>query len=71
MSFAQVLEELPGLTVEQRQVLIRRALELDDPPLSAADEALIETRLASHHADPQSSVPLEEMKARLRSRKPS
>lgn len=69
MSFAQVLEELPGLTVEQRQVLIRRALELDDPPLSAADEALIETRLVSHHADPQSSVPLEEMKARLRSRK--
>lgn len=69
MSFAQVLEELPGLTVEQRQVLIRRALELDDPPLSAADEALIETRLAAHHADPQSSVPLEEMKARLRSRK--
>jgi len=65
-----MLEELPGLTVEQRQVLIRRALELDDASLSAANDALIETRLAAHHADPQSSVPLEEMKIRLRSRKP-
>ena len=65
-----MLEELPGLTVEQRQVLIRRALELDDASLSAANDALIETRLAAHQADPQSSVPLEEMKIRLRSRKP-
>jgi hypothetical protein len=66
MSFAQVLDELPGLTVEQRQILIRRALELDDPPLSQADEALIDSRLAAHHADPNSSVSFDEMKARLR-----
>ena len=71
MSFAQVLEQLPALTVEQRQIVIRRALELDDPPLSDADEALIEARLAAHRANPESSVPLEEMKARLRSRKPA
>ena len=68
MSFAQVLEELPSLTFEQRQALIRRALELDDPPLSEADEALIESRFTAHRADPNSSVPLDEMKARLRSR---
>lgn len=68
MSFAQVLEELPTLTFEQRQLLIRRALELDEPPLSAADEALVQSRLAAHEADPGTSVPLEEMKARLRSR---
>ena len=69
MSFAQVLEELPGLTVEQRQLLIRRAVELDDPPLSQADEAMIDARLAGHHADPASSVSLDEMKAKLRTRK--
>jgi hypothetical protein len=40
-------------------------LELDDPPLSA-DEALVEERLAEHHSDPGSSVPLDEMKRRLR-----
>lgn len=68
MSFNEVIAELPRLTFEERQILIRRALELDDLPLSAADEELIEERLAAHHRDPSSSVPLDEMKRRLRSR---
>lgn len=69
MSFNKVLEELPTMTFEQRQLLIRKAIELDDPPLSEEDEALIEARLAAHHADPDSSpLPLDEMKARLRTR---
>ena len=69
MSFVQVLDELPSLNVEQRQLLIRRALELDEPVLSEADEKLVDSRLAAHTADPGSSVPLEEMKVRLRGRK--
>jgi hypothetical protein len=68
MSFTQVLEELPNLTLEERQLLIRRAIDLDEPPLTDADEALIESRFARHHADPDSSVPLAESKARIRSR---
>jgi hypothetical protein len=68
MSFAEVLNELPTLTVEQRQLLIRRAVELDDTPLSPEDEALVEQRLAAHHADPASSLPVEEVKARLSNR---
>jgi putative addiction module component (TIGR02574 family) len=71
MSFNEVIAELPRLTFEQRQILIRRALELDDLPLSAADEALVERRLAAHHADPSSSVPLDEIKRDLRSRSKS
>ena len=67
MSFAEMLEELPTLTVQQRQVVIRRALELEEPPLSDAEEALVETRLAGHRQNPASSVPLDEMKRRLRS----
>ena len=66
MSFSEVIAELPRFTFEERQILIRRALELDEPPLSAADEALVEERLAEHHSDPTSSVPLDEMKSRLR-----
>ena len=62
MSFNEVIAELPRLTFEERQILIRRALELDDPPLSAADEELVETRLEEHQADPSSSVPLDEFK---------
>ena len=67
MSFAELLEELPGLTVEQRQMVIRRALELEERQLSDAEEALVATRLAAHHHHPASSVPLDEMKKRLRS----
>ena len=68
MSISQVLEALPNFTFEERQLLIRRVIELDDPPLSQSDEALVESRLAAHHLDPTSSIPLETFKERLRSR---
>jgi len=41
MSFAQVLEELPALSVKQRQILIRRKLEPEDGPLSPEEESLV------------------------------
>ena len=69
MSFSQVLDALPAFTFEERQLLIRRVIELDDPPLSEADESLIESRLAAHYLDPASSLPLEAMKEHLKSRK--
>jgi hypothetical protein len=31
MSFNEVIDELPSLTFEEHQILIRRALELDVP----------------------------------------
>lgn len=68
MSFNEVIAELPRLTFEERQILIRQVVEIDDPPLSVTDEALVEERLAEHHADPASSVSLDEMKKSLRSR---
>jgi len=68
MSFTEVLQELSALTFEQRQLLVRRALELDDPPLSDADESLVESRLAALKDTPASVVTLDEMKSRLRSR---
>jgi hypothetical protein len=68
MSFNEVLAELPSLTVEQRQLLMRRAMELDDLPLSPAEEALVEQRLAEHRRNPQAAVSLEEMEKRLRAR---
>ncbi len=71
MSFADVLDQLPAFTLVQRQMLVRRALELDDPGLSGSDETLVEERLAAHRVDPASAVPSDEMKARLRSRFPA
>jgi hypothetical protein len=52
MSFAQVLEELPRLSAKQRQILIRRALELEDGALSQEEESLVDTRLDAHNKNP-------------------
>lgn len=68
MSFKEVLAELPSLTVAERQLLIRRALDLDEPALSAEEEDLVGKRLADHRRNPDSAVTLDEMKARLRAR---
>ncbi len=70
MSFTEVLNELPALTVEQRQLLLSRVLELDELPLQAEDEALIEERLAAHRQNPASAISLAEMKDRLHRRFP-
>jgi len=67
MSFAEILQELPSLTLSQRQLVIRRALDLDDPALSPADEAVVEQRLAAQRNDPASAAPLDTMKTHLRS----
>ena len=62
---------IEGLEIVGKNILRRavfgKLLELEDLPLSEADEALVEFRFAAHRADPKSSVPLEEMKRRLRS----
>lgn len=68
MSFNEVLAELPSLTPEQRQLLMRRALELDDLPLSPREEALVEQRLAEYRQNPQVALSLEVMEARLRAK---
>jgi hypothetical protein len=68
MGITQVLEALPDLSFEERQLLIRRAIELDDPSMSEEDETLVESRLAGHRLDPTSSIPLIKLKDRLRSR---
>ena len=68
MSLSQVLEALPSFSFEERQLLIRRVIELDDPPLSKADETLVDLRLAAHRNDPTSSLPLETLKDHLQSR---
>jgi hypothetical protein len=67
MRFNEVLAELVSLTVPQRQLLVRRVLELDEQRLLPEDEAVAEKRLAEHRRDPQSAVSLEVMEKRLRS----
>ena len=69
MSLSQILEALPEFTFEERQLLVRRVIELDEPPLTEADERIVESRLAAHHLDPSSSLPLETLKEHLNYRR--
>lgn len=70
MSFSEVLQQLPHLTLHERQMLIRRALELDEPGLSDTDQKLVESRLTALQESPASGISPEDLKARLRSRYP-
>ena len=68
MSFNEVLEQLPRLTFEERQILIRIAVELNNTPLSAPDEELVTSRMVEHHLAPDTSIELDELKDNLRFR---
>lgn len=68
MSINEVLAELPAMSLAERQLLVRRAIELDDSPLSAADEIEIDRRRQAHRDSPDSAVTLADMKSRLRDR---
>ena len=68
MSVNEIIDELSHLTFEERQLVIAKALELDDYPLSPSEEALIEERIAQYHQDPSAVIDLDELKRRLLSR---
>jgi hypothetical protein len=68
MSFTEVMAELPALTVSEWQLLTRRTPDLDGPPLSNPDESRVEQRTEELRKNPAAAFPLNEMKARRRSR---
>ena len=68
MSFNELLDELQTLTAAERQLVMRRALEIDDSPLSTAEELLVDQRLRDHKENAQAAITLGEMNSRLRSR---
>ena len=68
MSFQELLAELPSLTVEQRQLLMRRTAELDEPALSSPEERLVEERRTEYHRNPSSGLSLAEIESRLRAK---
>lgn len=65
MRATEIINELPKLSEPERRAVFGKLLQLEDLPLSEADEALVESRLDAHRANPGSSVPLDEMRRRL------
>ena len=71
MSKVEILRELPKLTPEERQEVRLRLAELDQDDwldegiLSSTEKALIEERFREMEANPATSIPWDEAKARL------
>jgi hypothetical protein len=68
MSIQEVLRELPSFTVGERQLLMLRSLQLDEPSITPEDELLIESRLSAHRQNPASALTLDQLTAQIRSR---
>lgn len=64
MSVAEILEELPRLTLEERVQIAERLATLDD--LSDAQWEIVEQRVRQHDAEPGSAIPLDDFKANIK-----
>ena len=72
MSKTAIINELPGLSREERFEIRLKLIELDgdewlddDDPLTPEDKALIELRIAAHEKDPGSAIHGDEFKNRI------
>jgi putative addiction module component (TIGR02574 family) len=75
MSKAEILAELPKLTPAERQELRHKLAELDgnewldaEDPLTDAEKALLDARLAAYEKDPDAGSSWKEVEARLHKR---
>jgi putative addiction module component (TIGR02574 family) len=75
MSKAEILEELPRLTPEERQEILLKLTEIDgdlwldyDDPITQEDKALIEARIDAHEKNPETAIPWDDFKARVSGR---
>jgi putative addiction module component (TIGR02574 family) len=69
MSIAEIVEELPKLTVEDRDELRLRLLELDREIWTDSEKALLDARLAAYRKAPDAGSSWEDVEARLLGRK--
>lgn len=72
MSIAEIVEELPKLSAEDRDELRLRLLELDreiwtdaSDPLTDSEKALLDARLAAYRKDPDAGSSWECVELRL------
>ena len=75
MSKVEILEELPKLTSKERHEIRLRLAQLDgdvwlgtDDPLTDAEKALLEARLAAYEKDPDAGSSWAEVETRIRAR---
>ena len=75
MSKVEILEELSKLTIAERNEIRLKLAELDasswledEEPLTSAEKAILEARLAAYEKDPDAGSSWAEVEARIRAR---
>lgn len=75
MSKVEILEELTKLTLAEREEIRLKLTEIDgekwldaDDPLTDAEKALLDARLAAYEKDPDAGSSWEEVETRIRAR---
>ena len=75
MSTTEILNELPKLTRKDREEIRHKLAEIDgdgwiddDDPLSAADKALLQARIAEHERHPETALSWAAFGAKLKRR---
>ena len=75
MRTAEIFDELPRLSKQDREVIRLKLTDLDGggwdgtaDPLSDADKILIESRIAEHERDPAAAIPWEQFEEGLKRR---
>ena len=60
MSFAEILSEIPRLSFDERQELVRCAIAVDDAELTAEENALPDARMEDFRRQPAAGISLED-----------
>ncbi|MEI9894834.1 MAG: hypothetical protein WDN28_13355 [Chthoniobacter sp.] len=70
MSLAEILDEIPKLSFAERQELVRRAIAVDEVKLTAEEESILDARMEDFRRNPDTGVPLHEVREQVRKRLP-
>ena len=70
MSFAEILEEIPNFSFEQRQELVRRAIAMDEEDLTSEENAVLDARMDDFRRNPEVGIPLEQLREHIAGRLP-
>ncbi|MEI8310501.1 MAG: hypothetical protein WCH98_07090 [Verrucomicrobiota bacterium] len=73
MSTTEILNDLPKLTLKDREEIRHKLAKIDgdgwiDDQLSASDKALLQTRIAEHEQHPETAIPWEVFGTKLKQR---
>jgi len=65
MSLTEILAEIPKLSFAERQELVRRAIEVEEHDLTAEEKAILDERLEDFRQNPNSGIPVEQLKGEV------